>query len=447
MHEVDSFGGDDALKARHIERHRERVLGRRGKANVQAPDRLQLARQLAGIGRHERARAGLRQSGGDGERRALVAAGVNGRDDLEDRSAGERRVRPAPKGRKRVDAHAKLRHDTASAGPRGRLTSSACSAKPARPRASKPALVQARSAGRIIRSELNLSDGQPQFFIVGEFPNQRRIAFRRRAPVRSGGPSVIWLSGYRSEMELTKATALDAEAERRGLGLLRFDYSGHGRSDGRIEEGTISRWLEETLAIVRAESEGPQILVGSSMGGYLALLAARALHEAGETGRIKGLILIAPAVDFTEALIWARAPDEARRAIIEKGAWREPSAYSSEPDCFTRDLIEDGRKHLLLGGMIRTRAPDGRAARHAGRGCALRPRARAHGSTGRRPGDADADQGRRSQAVAPAGFAAAVRRAGQDGVRARRLPFYSPSRKIRITPTSRRSGAGSRRGP
>ncbi len=202
-----------------------------------------------------------------------------------------------------------------------------------------------------------MSDGQPQFFMVGEFPNQRRIAFRRRAPVQTGAPGVIWLSGYRSEMESTKATALDAEAERRGLGLLRFDYSGHGRSDGRIEEGTISRWLEEMLAIVRAESEGPQILVGSSMGGYLALLAARALHEAGKTGRIKGLILIAPAVDFTEELIWARAPEEARRAIIEKGAWRRTSPYSDEPDCFTRELIEDGRKHLLLGGMIRTRAP------------------------------------------------------------------------------------------
>ncbi len=202
-----------------------------------------------------------------------------------------------------------------------------------------------------------MSDGQPQFFIVGKAPNQRRIAFRRRAPVRSGDPSVIWLSGYRSDMESTKATALDAEAERRGLGLLRFDYSGHGRSEGRLEEGTISRWLEETLALIRAESEGPQIVVGSSMGGYLALLAARALNEAGEKERIKGLILIAPAVDFTEALIWARAPDEARRAIMEDGAWRRPSAYSSEPDCFTRALIEDGRRHLLLGGMIRTRAP------------------------------------------------------------------------------------------
>ena len=175
--------------------------------------------------------------------------------------------------------------------------------------------------------------------------------------MRSGAPGVVWLSGYRSDMGSTKAAALDAEAERRGLGLLRFDYSGHGRSEGRLEDGTVSRWLEETLTLVRAETEGPQIVVGSSMGGYLALLAARALDEAGEAGRIKGLILIAPAVDFTEALIWARASDEARRAIMDEGVWRRPSAYSSEPDCFTRALIEDGRKHLLLGGMIRTRAP------------------------------------------------------------------------------------------
>src|SRR5579871_4200431 len=215
--------------------------------------------------------------------------------------------------------------------------------------------MKARSAGRIIGSELKVSDAQPQFLMVGKAPNQRRIAFRRRAPVRSGAPGVVWLSGYRSDMGSTKAAALDAE--RRGLGLLRFDYSGHGRSEGRLEDGTVSRWLEETLTLLRAETEGPQVVVGSSMGGYLALLAARALDEAGEAGRIKGLILIAPAVDFTEALIWARASDEARRAIMDEGVWRRPSAYSNEPDSFTRALIEDGRKHLLLGGMIRTRAP------------------------------------------------------------------------------------------
>jgi pimeloyl-ACP methyl ester carboxylesterase len=158
-------------------------------------------------------------------------------------------------------------------------------------------------------------------------------------------------------MGSTKATALDAEAERLGLGLLRFDYSGHGRSEGRLEDGTISHWLEETLAIVRAESKGPQILVGSSMGGWLALLAARALNEAGDGQRAAGVTLIAPAVDFTEALIWERLPEEARRAIMDEGAWRRPSAYSAEPDVFTRALIEDGRKHLMFGGMIRTRCP------------------------------------------------------------------------------------------
>jgi len=238
-----------------------------------------------------------------------------------------------------------------------RLTRGKRSAKPASPCACRLEFIPALSAGRVISNELNVSDRQPQVFIIGKAPDQRRIAFRRRAPVHSGAPGVIWLGGYRSDMDSTKATALDAEAGRRGLGLLRFDYSGHGRSDGRLEDGTVSRWLEETLTLLRAESEGPQILVGSSMGGYLALLAARALAQAGETDRVKGLVLIAPAVDFTEALIWARAPDEARRAIMEEGAWRTPSAYSSEPDCFTRALIEDGRKHLLLGGMIRTGAP------------------------------------------------------------------------------------------
>ena len=202
-----------------------------------------------------------------------------------------------------------------------------------------------------------MSNEEPQFLAVGTPPNERRIAFRRRWPARSGAPGLVWLCGYRSDMDSTKASALDAEAERLGLGFLRFDYSGHGRSEGRLEGGTISRWLEEALTIVRAESEGPQILIGSSMGGWLALLAVRALHDAGEGGRVASLILIAPAVDFTEALLWERLPGEARRAIMQEGAWRRPSAYSDEADVFTRALIEDGRKHLLFGGMIRTRCP------------------------------------------------------------------------------------------
>ena len=203
-----------------------------------------------------------------------------------------------------------------------------------------------------------MSDEGPQEFTVGNPPNKRRIAFRRRAPARRrAAPGLVWLCGYRSDMGSTKAAALDAEAERLGLGLLRFDYSGCGRSEGRLEDGTISRWLEETLAIFRAETEGPQIILGSSMGGYLALLAARALAEAGEADRLAGLILVAPAVDFTEVLIWERLPEQARQAIMEEGVWRRPSAYWDDPDLLTRALIEDGRKHLLLGGMIRTFCP------------------------------------------------------------------------------------------
>ncbi len=158
-------------------------------------------------------------------------------------------------------------------------------------------------------------------------------------------------------MASTKATALDAYCANSGRGLLRFDYSGHGASGGRFEDGTISRWLEESLAVIRTATSGPHILVGSSMGGYLALLAARALGQAGEAARVAGLALIAPAVDFTEALIWANASEDTRHAIMTQGSWARPSSYASDPYIITRALIEDGRKHLLLGGMIRTHAP------------------------------------------------------------------------------------------
>ena len=206
-------------------------------------------------------------------------------------------------------------------------------------------------------SESILAPQKPQFLRVGAPPDERPIAFLRRAPAHSGRPGVVWFCGYNSDMASTKASALDEEAARRGFALLRFDYSGHGLSGGRFEDSTISRWLEESLAVVREQSEGPQILVGSSMGGYLALLAARALHEAGEDGRLAGMILIAPAVDMTEALMWANLPDEGKRAIIENGAWARPSAYSPEPYLITRRLIEDGRGHLMLDRVIRTYCP------------------------------------------------------------------------------------------
>lgn len=197
-----------------------------------------------------------------------------------------------------------------------------------------------------------MSEAALQFLDVGEGLDRRRIAFRFRAARVDGAvPGLVWLGGFKSDMESTKAQALDDYCAREGRALLRFDYSGHGVSGGSFETGTISRWLEETLAIIGAAARGSQILVGSSMGGWLALLAAKAL---GEAGRLAGMALIAPAVDFTETLIWARAPKKAQRAILEQGVWLRPSPYSPEPYPISRALIEDGRRHLLLGGVVRT---------------------------------------------------------------------------------------------
>ena len=266
-----------------------------------------------------------------------------------------------------------------------------------------------------MKGELNVSDGQPQVFIVGKAPNQRGIAFRRRAPVRNSGPGVVWLSGYRSDMDSTKATALDSEAERRGLGCLPNSIiRAMGAPMGWGNSGAISSWLEEALALIRTESEGPQILIGSSMGGWLALLAARALSEAGETERIKGLILIAPAVDFTEALVWAKAPEGG--AACDHGGRRMAQAVRlfKQTDCLTRGLIEDGRKHLMLGGMIRIRAPVMVLQGMRDEDVPFLSRAGADAEASR-SGDADAGQGRRSPAVTAARLAVYVRRAGKDG--------------------------------
>lgn len=182
-----------------------------------------------------------------------------------------------------------------------------------------------------------------------------RLAARRRA---GAGPTVVWLGGFRSEMTATKASRLDAWAAAKGRAYLRFDYSGHGESGRRFEEGTIGLWSRDALAAIDALAAGERLLlVGSSMGGWIALLVARALAARGEAGRLAGMVLIAPAVDFTEELLWASLPEPIRAEIMEKGVWRQPSAYSDEPTPFTRALIEDGRAHLLFGGPIRTHCP------------------------------------------------------------------------------------------
>ncbi len=195
------------------------------------------------------------------------------------------------------------------------------------------------------------------FLRVGEGVAERRIACLRRAPSTGCTEAgLVWLGGFRSNMRGEKATFLDRGAAAAGRAFLRFDYSGHGESDGRFEDGTIGRWLEESLAAFRTLSEGPQIVVGSSMGGWLALLAARALHESGEAARLAGLVLIAPAVDMTE-LIFENMPRKARAELETTGVWLRPSPYEAAPYPITRAFIGEGRAHCLSGGTIRSHCP------------------------------------------------------------------------------------------
>jgi pimeloyl-ACP methyl ester carboxylesterase len=158
-------------------------------------------------------------------------------------------------------------------------------------------------------------------------------------------------------MKGTKVEALDRWADKEGRACVRFDYSGHGESGGAFTDGTIGRWLEESLAVYITFARGPQVVIGSSMGGWLALLLARALCERQSAAPIAGMVLIAPAVDFTEELMWKQFPESTKREIEHKGVWMRPSEYGNDPYPITRGLIEDGRKHLLLDGLIETRCP------------------------------------------------------------------------------------------
>lgn len=150
----------------------------------------------------------------------------------------------------------------------------------------------------------------------------------------------------------TKATFLGAFCAARGLALVRFDYSGHGVSSGRFEDGTIGAWAEDAIAVIDQVADGPLILVGSSMGGWIMLLAALARPQ-----RVAGLVGLASAPDFTEALIWNRLSDEERDRLLREGRLELPSDYSEEPTIITRALIEEGRRHLLLSAPIGIRCP------------------------------------------------------------------------------------------
>ncbi len=259
-----------------------------------------------------------------------------------------------------------------------------------------------------------MNDNSLKFLDIGEGSDRRRIAVRQQG---GSGPGLVWLGGYKSDMKGTKAQALADWASEHGRACLRFDYSGHGESGGAFTDGTIGRWLAESLAVFDAFCNGPQILVGSSMGGWIALLLICALQrrpppspppQAGEESSTKptrlarqessnippppageessmnppplagegnsmnppplagegrvgasaaGVVLIAPAVDFTEELMWKRFTPEIKSELETKGFWTRPSEYSPDPYIVTKQLIEEGRRHLLLGGMIETGCP------------------------------------------------------------------------------------------
>jgi pimeloyl-ACP methyl ester carboxylesterase len=194
----------------------------------------------------------------------------------------------------------------------------------------------------------------PAFIEIGKGDAARRVAVRARA---GGSPGLFWLGGFKSDMQGTKAIALDAWAAERHRACIRFDYSGHGESGGDFIDGTIGRWLEESVAVFEQFCIGPQVVIGSSMGGWMALLLARELaRRQSARASLAGLVLIAPAPDFTEELMWKRFSPEVRQEIETRGVWLRPSQYD-EPYPITYRLIEEGRQHLLLGSAIEVGCP------------------------------------------------------------------------------------------
>ena len=190
---------------------------------------------------------------------------------------------------------------------------------------------------------------------VGAEDNTRQIAVRARAGVT---PGVVWLGGYRSDMLGTKAEALDQWAVETGHAYCRHDYSGHGESGGEFIDGTISRWLEESLAVFETYcSKGRHVLVGSSMGGWVALRMVQELAKRGESDRLKALLLLAPAPDFTHELMKPELSDDQRRDLESKGYMEVSSEYSDDPNIFTRALFEDGDRNRIMTDMIETGCP------------------------------------------------------------------------------------------
>jgi pimeloyl-ACP methyl ester carboxylesterase len=199
----------------------------------------------------------------------------------------------------------------------------------------------------------------PQFLTVGAGDAAREIAMILRpaqAASAAERPTLVWLSGYRSDMSGSKAVEVDRLAGELGLACLRLDYSGHGLSGGTFTDGTISRWLEEALAVIRHVAPAKAVLIGSSMGAWIALRLAQEIARGGGP-KLDGMVLIAPAPDFTSDLIEPNLTKKERTSLSERGYFEERSQYSPEPNIYTRALIEDGRQNRVLEGIIETGCP------------------------------------------------------------------------------------------
>jgi pimeloyl-ACP methyl ester carboxylesterase len=217
------------------------------------------------------------------------------------------------------------------------------------------ALLQTTSQSKRSMTNFAANEAEPVFIEVGRDDSARRIAVRARD---GRAPGLFWLGGFNSDMKGTKALALDAWAAEHGRASVRFDYSGHGESEGKFVDGTIGRWLEESVAVFERFCSGPQVVIGSSMGGWMALLLAREIAKQPRNASLAGLVLIAPAPDFTEELMWKGFSPEIRQEIETKGVWLRPSQYGDGvPYPITRALIEEGRHHLLLGSSIEVGCP------------------------------------------------------------------------------------------
>ncbi|PBB26895.1 MULTISPECIES: alpha/beta hydrolase [unclassified Mesorhizobium] len=195
----------------------------------------------------------------------------------------------------------------------------------------------------------------PPTFLPPTFLNVdgSRIAVRHTT---GAVPGIVWLGGYKSDMLGTKAQTLSDWAAKEGRAFLRHDYSGHGESGGAFADGTISKWLSQSLVVFRKFAKGNQILVGSSMGAWIALRMVQELRKVGDAS-VVGLVLLAPAPDFTAELVEPALTKAQKRALAERGFFEEPSDYSAEPYVYTRALIEDGRNNLTMTGPIDTHCP------------------------------------------------------------------------------------------